>query len=96
MDALFFAILTVFSLAIGIIFAIKRLGFANIIVFLILFMVAILFLQDNTIDYTYSAYNTVTNSIVTTTVRFQQPLFPLLPLIIFLLAILVIIKEIEL
>jgi hypothetical protein len=93
MDSLFFAIITIFGLALGIIANIYRNFIFSVFTFLIEFIVMTMMLVDNTIDYIYTYYNTVTNSWTTTTVSNLQPVFPLIPLILFLLGLAALIRN---
>jgi hypothetical protein len=87
MDSLFFAILTIFGLAMGIIFNIYRNFLMSVFTFMIEFVIMTMMLVDNTIDYIYTYYNQTSNTWVVHTVSNLQPVFPLIPLILFLLGL---------
>jgi hypothetical protein len=86
-DSLFFAIIVVFGLALGIIGNIYRNFVFNVFTFLIEFILVTVMLIDQNIDYIYTFYNQTNGVWVTKTVSVIQPAFPLVPLILFLLGL---------
>jgi len=87
MEALFFAILTIFGLALGIIFNIYRNFMMSVFTFLIEFVIMSMMLIDPNIDYIYTFYNQTNGVWIVHTVSNLQPVFPLIPLILFLLGL---------
>jgi hypothetical protein len=93
MDSLFFAIITIFGLALGIIANIYRNFIFSVFTFLIEFIIMAMMLVDNTIDYIYTYYNQTNGVWVMHTVSNLQPVFPLIPLILFLLGLAALIRN---